>query len=297
MNNPILQRDFGATGLKVSALGFGAGHIGSPDMPEAEAATLLNAVLDMGITLIDTARGYGLSEERIGRHLSHRRQEFVLSTKVGYSIPGFEDWTGPCITAGIDHALGLLQTDYLDIVHFHSCPLEVLEQGEIIEALLAAQKAGKIRVAAYSGDNEPLEWAAASGKFGSLETSVNFCDQRVIERGLATAQQHGLGLIAKRPIANAPWRFAERPYGDYAEEYWLRWQAMGIEPGNLAWDELALRFTAFLPGVSTCIVGTGNLEHLRHNVALVERGPLPAAMVEHIRQAFKTHDQGWVSQV
>src|SRR6185295_18171863 len=85
------QREFGTTGLVVSALGFGAGQIGDESMGEVQAGALLNAALDLGITLVDTARGYGLSEERIGTHLAHRRQEFVLSTKVGYSVPGYDD--------------------------------------------------------------------------------------------------------------------------------------------------------------------------------------------------------------
>lgn len=297
MSNEWRQRPFGTTGLTVSALGFGAGHIGSPRMSEQEAGRLLNAVLDMGITLVDTARGYNLSEERIGRHLGHRRAEFVLSTKVGYDIPGYEDWTGPVITAGIEAALGRLQTDYLDIVHLHSCSLEVLQQGEVVEALNAAVAAGKVRVAAYSGDNEPLEWAARSGEFGSLQTSLNICDQRVIEGGLSVAQAAGMGVIAKRPIANAPWRFEQRPVGDYAEEYWLRWQAMGLDRGEYEWQELALRFTAFRPGVSSSIVGTSKLEHLRYNIGLVERGALPAEVVQNLQDTFRQHDQAWVSQV
>ncbi len=132
------MRAFGDTGLTVSALGFGAGHVGSPDQDEQTIGRLLNEVVDAGITLIDTARGYGLSEERIGRHLSHRRDEIVISTKVGYDIPGHEDWRGPTITAGVEAALQRLQTDYLDIVHLHSCPLDVLQRGEVTEALQRA---------------------------------------------------------------------------------------------------------------------------------------------------------------
>ncbi len=291
------KRAFGNTGLEVSALGFGPGHIGSPAQSEQEVAKVLNSVLDLGITLIDTARGYGLSEERIGRHLAGRRGEFVLSTKVGYDVEGMPDWTGPTITAGIEAALRRLQTDYLDIVHLHSCSLEELKNNGVVEALAAAVQAGKVRVAAYSGDNAELEWAAQQAVFGSLQTSVNICDQRVIDRGLATAQANGKGVIAKRPGANAPWRFAERPVGDYAEEYWVRWQAMGLERGEYEWQGLALRFVCYRPGVSSAIIGTSSLEHLRHDLGLVERGPLPAEVVSGLRQAFAAHDQGWEGQV
>ncbi len=293
------KRSFGNTELTVSALGLGTGQIGDGKLSEQEVSVLLNEALDAGITLFDTARGYNLSEERIGRHLGQRRSEFVLSTKIGYDIPGHTDWTGPIITAGIEAALQKLQTDYIDIVHLHSCSVEILEQGEVITALQRAVQAGKVRVAAYSGDNEPLEWAVehAPQFFQSIETSINFCDQRVIEHQLLKAHQKNLGVIAKRPIANAPWRFARQPIGDYSEEYWLRWKAMQPDARGLDWTELALRFTAFLPGVSSCIVGTASLEHLRYNLKLLEAGPLPPDHVTELRQAFLQHDQNWVGQV
>jgi aryl-alcohol dehydrogenase-like predicted oxidoreductase len=253
-------------------------------------------VVDSGITLIDTARGYGLSEERIGRYLGHRRSEIVLSTKVGYDIPGYEDWSGPIITAGVEAALHRLRTDYIDIVHLHSCPLDVLQQGDVIDALEQTVAAGKVRVAAYSGDNEPLWYAIESDRFRSIQTSINIADQRVIDTGLPMARERGLGVIAKRPLANAPWRFQVRPEGDYSEVYWERLREMQLDPGDLEWDELALRFVAFLPGVSSCIVGTRSPDHLRRNVAIVEQGPLPEETVHHIRAAFQAHDQEWVGK-
>jgi aryl-alcohol dehydrogenase-like predicted oxidoreductase len=290
------QRAFGNTGLTVSGLGLGAAQAGYDSVGEAEAAALLNAALDAGIALVDTARGYDLSEERIGRHLAHRRREFVLSTKVGYGVPGYENWTGPCVEAGIDLALRLLRTDVIDVVHLHSCPLEVLEQGDVIDALERAVGAGKARVAAYSGDGEALDWAAASGRFASVQASVNLFDQRVIDGGLAGARRLGLGFIAKRPVGNAPWRFADRPVGDYSETYWERWRAMGLDPRGLDWQELALRFTAYLPGVHACIVGTRSVEHLRRNVEIISRGPLREDVVAEIRESFRRADDGWVAQ-
>jgi aryl-alcohol dehydrogenase-like predicted oxidoreductase len=297
VTSALLARPFGTTGLTVSALGLGAGQIGAAELDEAEVARLLGAAVDAGITLFDTARSYGLSEERIGRHLAHRREELVISTKGGYSIPSCADWTGPCITAGIDAALTRLRTDRIDIFHLHSCPLDTLLRGEVIDALDEAARAGKIRVAAYSGDAEPLAWAARSGRFGSVETSVNLCDQRVISADLPVALERGLGVIGKRPLANAPWRFAERPAGDYAEVYWERLRAMGLDPGPLAWDELALRFAAFQPGVSASIVGTVSADHLRRNIAHVARGPLPEETERAIHEAFTAHDRDWVGQV
>jgi len=287
-------RPFGRTGLAVPVLGFGAGHVGDPSLDEAEVGRLLHGALDLGVTLIDTARSYGLSEERIGRHLAGRRDEFVLSTKVGYGISGYGDWTGPVIAAGVDAALGRLRTDRIDVVHLHSCPLDVLERGEVVAALQAMVAAGKVRVAAYSGDNAPLAWAIASGAFGSVEASVNLVDQRAIERALPAARERGLGVIAKRPAANAPWRFAERPAAADVALYWDRWRALGLDPGPYDWTELSLRFAAWQEGVHCAIVGTSRLEHLRRNVEQVAKGPLPAAMVAAVRAAFRAEWEGQI---
>jgi aryl-alcohol dehydrogenase-like predicted oxidoreductase len=156
---------------------------------------------------------------------------------------------------------------------------------------------GKVRVAAYSGDNAPLAWAIESGAFGSVETSVNLVDQRAIERALPAAKERGLGVIAKRPAANAPWRFAERPAATDVALYWERWRALGLDPGPYDWTELALRFAAWQDGVHCAIVGTSRLEHLRQNVEQVANGPLPAEMAAAIRAAFRAHGDGWEGQI
>lgn len=187
------QREFGTTGLRVSVLGLGAGQVGAEALPEAEAERLLNRTLDLGITLIDTARGYGLSEERIGRYLAHRRDEFVLSTKGGYGVEGARDWTPENIRQGIERALRLLRTDRIDLFHLHSCPLDTLRRDDLLGELGRAREAGLIRVAAYSGENEALAWAAESGRFGSLQTSVNVADQWSLHHVLPGAAARGLG--------------------------------------------------------------------------------------------------------
>lgn len=291
-------RSFGTTGIFVPILGLGAGKIGDPAFDEREASTLLNTALDWGISLIDTARSYGLSEERIGKHLSHRRDDFNLSTKVGYGVPPYPDWTGECVAAGVDLALKLLRTDRIDIVHLHSCPISVLERDDIIRALQDAVRSGKVRVTAYSGDNEPLDWVVRSGQFGSIQASINVCDQRILNGTLSIAQQSGMGVIAKRPLANAPWRYQNRPEADEATQaYWERWNQMKLEVTDMPPEELALRFVISLPGVHTCLVGTQNLHHLQENVDAISKGPLPDELVKIILETYQKHDQNWMSQV
>ena len=130
MKLSIEHRDFGNTGIKVSALGYGAGHIGSAAISDSEVEKILNEVVDRGITLIDTAKGYYLSEERIGKFLcKNRRDEIVLSTKVGYGVEGVQDWTYDAVYKGIDDARKKINTDFIDIVFLHSCDRYHLVKG------------------------------------------------------------------------------------------------------------------------------------------------------------------------
>ncbi len=295
------QRSFGTSRINVSALGFGAGHIGGTQMTEQEAGTLLNRAVDLGVTFIDTARGYGMSEERIGRHLSYRRKDYVLASKCGYSIPGYADWSPEGIRAGIDMALRLMRTDYLDIMLLHSCPRATLDTPGLIDALDEALRAGKVLAIGYSGENEDLDYALSLKRFSAIETSVNIFDQRGIANVLPTTQKEGTGVIAKRPLGNAPWRYAERPVGNYCEPYWERMIAMKahtiVEESGLAWDELALRFTVFTEGVATAIVGTSSTTNLQHNVEIVNKGALPNDLVKRLRTTFEKHDTNWIGQI
>lgn len=284
----MIYRKLGNTDLQVSALGFGAGEIGDYNLPDSQVDKLLNTALDSGINLIDTARGYYASEERIGKFISHRRNEFILSTKVGYGISGYNDWSYEIILAGIDEALHIMKTDYIDIVHLHSCPTETLQRGDVVNALLEAKAKGKIKLAAYSGENEALEFAIKSGKFDSVMTSVNICDQHSLRNYIPLAKEKHLGVIAKRAIANVPWRFSERPLGNYAEEYWLRWKEMNLQ-FNEDWLEIFLRFTVFEEGIHSAIIGTTNNNHLKKNIEIIEKGPLEQSLINQIKSSYKEH--------
>ena len=289
------QRPFGRTGLRVSALGLGAGHIGRPDQTTRDAVRVLDAALNLGINFVDTARGYEQSEERIGRWLGAHRGEIVISTKVGYDVAGEDDWSRGAVIGGVDQALRTLRTDVLDVVFLHSCDLDTLQHGEAIDALLACQQSGKGRVAGYSGENEALAWAVASGVFGAVQTSVNIVDQASLHRTLPAASEQGLGVVAKRPLANVVWRHRERPVGVYGEEYWDRLQIAGLQPYEGDWTETAARFAAFAPGVSTAIVGTSSPRHLAEAVAAVEGGSLPQEEVRRWYDAYRVH--GWPGDV
>src|SRR5258708_38194396 len=121
-------RPMGKTGLAVSPIGFGAFKIGRnektkysqeyplPDDPTVER--LLHEGLDLGVTHIDTAPAYGLSEERIGRSLAHRRAEFTLSTKVGEIFENGRsrfDFSESGVRASVTQSLKRLRTDVIDL--------------------------------------------------------------------------------------------------------------------------------------------------------------------------------------
>lgn len=291
-------RPFGRSGIVVPVLGFGAMQLGDPALPEQDVARLLNAALDLGLALIDTARSYGLSEERIGRHIAHRRDEYVLSTKVGYGVEGVQDWTCDCILAGVDQARDRLRTDVIDIVHLHSCGLETLRAGAVTEALARCVERGQVRIAAYSGDDEPLRHAIASGSFGSVQVSVSICDQQGLP-AVTDARKRGLGTIGKRPLAGRPWACDLPPSDPVHAEYHRRFAvlrgAFGDEPGD--WDALALRFAAYEPGVDCVIVGGTSPRHLERNAAVVASGPLEPGLRDACRERFATAGSDWRGMV
>jgi aryl-alcohol dehydrogenase-like predicted oxidoreductase len=294
---PLPSRPLGRTGLNVAALGLGAGRIGGPETTDADVDRLLGTALDLGVTLVDTARSYGASEDRLGRALQGRRSSVVLSTKLGYGVPGVPDWTGPAVEAGVDGALGRLRTETLDIVHLHSCPRDVLERGEVVEALHRTVRAGKVRVAAYSGENDPLDWAVRSGAFGVVQCSVSVVDQGVLSGPVPAAAARGIGVLAKRPLGNAPWRFDHRPDADDVAEAWERFGALKLDPGGLPWDALATRFAAFAPGVGAILLGTATPEHLAAAARAVADGPLPAPVVAAIGAAYARVGAGWPGRI
>ncbi len=289
------RRRFGATGLDVSVLGFGGAPIGVLETDQSEVDGVLGLLLDHGVNLIDTAAGYRGSEEAIGRAVGSRRDEFVLVSKCGQAfedLPG-DAWSEAVILATVDRSLKRLQTDYIDVMLLHTCDQEVLETGEALGALARARDAGKIRFAGYSGDNQAGAYAACLSDVAVVQTSLNICDQVNIDEVLPLAADNDVGVMAKRPIANAAWKdLNEQPgfYARYAETYTERLALMAIGPEDLGfeeadWAELALRFT-LSHDVHTAIIGTTNPDHVLANLQAASKGPLPTGVLDQLRAAF-----------
>jgi aryl-alcohol dehydrogenase-like predicted oxidoreductase len=303
------KKAFGRTGLMVAPLGFGAAPIGFLKTEQDRVATMLNFMLDAGANLIDTAAMYEGSEELIGRAVGQRRDEYVLVSKCGTAVGDIDApaWSAELVSKTVDRALRRLRTDHLDVMLLHSCELETLKKGDALGALVKARDAGKIRHAGYSGDNETVAYAAGLPEVAVIETSVNIADQRNIDVALPVARKSNVGVIAKRPIANAAWKEpSQQPgmYRGYASTYHDRLKQMKLDlkalgfTGDAAWPELALRFTLSQPGVHTAIIGTTNPDNAKLNLSIAEKGPLRPDVVERIRAAFRAADPSgsWTGQ-
>jgi aryl-alcohol dehydrogenase-like predicted oxidoreductase len=294
---------FGRTGFDVSPLGFGAAPIGYLQTDRDRVGAILNFLLDGGLNLIDTAASYPGSEEAIAETVGARRDQFVLVSKCGTKLPDLhgEPFSAELVSKTVDRSLRRLRVEQIDVMLLHSCDLKTLQQGDALGALVKAREQGKIKFAGYSGDNEAAAYAAALPDVAVIETSVSIADQRNIDVVLPVTRKHDVGVLAKRPVANAAWKDINQQQGlykNYAKTYTDRLRDMRLEPAKLgvtgspedAWPELALRFTLSQTGVHTAIIGTTNPDNARKNIAYAEKGRLPEDVVTKIREAFDVAD-------
>jgi hypothetical protein len=296
------RRRLGKTDMVVSVLGFGGSEIGYEHAGARTVARLLGGALDAGLNVIDTAECYEESEALIGAAIGSRRGECYLLTKCGHPRGfGRGDWRPASLLSSIERSLKRLRTDRLDLIQLHSCSLADLRQGDAIDALEQARERGWARYIGYSGDGEAARYAVECGRFDTLQTSVSVADQEALEMALPLAASRQMGVIAKRPLANAAWRYARKPAEPYYQAYWSRLRALDYPFLRAASDEgvaTALRFTLAAPGVHTAIVGTKRPERWPQNARLLEAGPLPAAEVNRIRARWgEVADASWTGEV
>ena len=289
--------------MNVSVLGFGGSEIGYEQASPKTVAALLNSALDAGLNVIDTAECYHNSEELIGEAVSHRRKEFYLFTKCGHPH-GFgerADWSKDSILESIQRSLRRLRTDRIDIVQLHSCAETELRKGEAIEALQTARDRGYVRYLGYSGDSQAARYAVETGAFDTLQTSINIADQEAIDLTLPLARAKNLGVIAKRPIANAAWKTGHRPIDSYHHEYFERLRKLDYDFLNDDLEKsisIALRFPLGVPGVHTAIVGTAKPERWQQNAKLLEGGALDEAIFHQIRERWEEcAPRTWIGQI
>jgi aryl-alcohol dehydrogenase-like predicted oxidoreductase len=278
------KRELGRTGMQVTTLGYGSMELrGAPrarDTTEAQAETILNAVLDAGINFIDTSIDYGVSEERIGRYISHRRSEYYLASKCGCLVgaPAVRGQTSPHvytrdnIIAGVEQSLARMKTDYLDLVQFHISPSQqVLEEDGALDAVMDLKQAGKVRFIGMSATLPHMTDHIAMGVFDVFQVPYSAME-REHETVIAAASAAGAGIIIRGGAAKgAPSEGKQQGW------QWDRWRAAKLDDllGDMTPMQFILRFTFTNPDLDTTIVGTVNPEHLRANVEMARAGPLP----------------------
>ena len=286
--------------METSILGFGGSEIGYQRISARTVARLLGSALDAGLNVIDTAECYENSEQLIGKALGPRRSQVHLFTKCGHG-GGWsrEDWRPAALLTSIERSLGRLATDHLDLIQLHSCSLAQLRKGDVIAALERARERGWVRYVGYSGDGEAARYAIECGRFDTLQTSVSIADQQALDLTLPLARERGMGVIAKRPLANVAWRYARKPAESYYQDYWSRLRALDYDflKGEAA-VATALRFTLSVPGVHTAIVGTTKPDRWQANAASLSAGALPAPEMARIRARWRqVGDASWEGQV
>lgn len=281
------QRTLGRTGLSVTVLGFGAMDLGGPpaasEIPDAESDRVLNAVLDSGINFIDTAVCYGSSEARIGKAISHRRNEFILATKCGCvpgkGMGGAHIHTAANIRAGVEHSLRTMRTDYIDIVQIHrSLTRAEWEADGTMDTLLKLKQEGKLRFIGMSGILPNLTEQVASGVFDVFQIPYSAL-QREHEDIIAKASSAGAGIIIRGGVARgAPTDWNKSYYMLSRDEMSGRWETARLDEllNGMSRMEFMVRYVLADPSLDTTIIGTKNIDHLRDNLAAVAKGPLPA---------------------
>jgi aryl-alcohol dehydrogenase-like predicted oxidoreductase len=296
----IMTRNLGRTGADVTILSYGAmelrGRPRGPEIADQDAGRLLNAVLDGGINLIDTSPDYGRSEELIGTYIGHRRDEFFLASKCGCPIgipadamPPYPHDYGPAnVRADVEQSLRRLRTDRLDLVQVHMSPARAaLEQSRTVETLKDLQAEGKLRFIGMSGILPNLPDHIAMGVFDVFQIPYSAV-QRDHEELITEAADAGAGTFirggAARGAASEDKNWRTGPLSQDPGVGQRNWETSGIagllSEAGMSNQEFVLRFTLSHPALSTTIVGTSNPAHLAGNIAVAEKGPLPADLYE-----------------
>jgi aryl-alcohol dehydrogenase-like predicted oxidoreductase len=312
----VQSRQLGRTGIRVSAIGFGAWAIGGPAeasgtplgwgrTSDDESLAAIRRARDLGVTFFDTADSYGFgrSESLLGIVLGRNRQQVVIATKVGVvrtSAGDFrKDFSKQHIFHAVDGSLKRLRTDYIDLYQIHNPSIDDLAREEIQEAMEMLQDAGKIRSwgVSVSTPEEGIE-IVRRGWSHVIQVLYNVLNQAPAINLLPLAKEKGYGIIARVPLASGllTGKFrsnAAFPADDVRQNFLTPRRLeeaidkvdevrsiVGGSARSLA--EAALQFVLANDAVSTTIPGARNVRQVETNVAAAE-GALPREVLEKLR--------------
>jgi predicted aldo/keto reductase-like oxidoreductase len=222
-HEPMQTIRLGKTNLQVSRIGIGGIPIQRPSFEDA--IKVIQCALDLGISFIDTARGYGASEERIGKAIAGRRDHVILATKTG----------GRTAAEALEHleeSLRQLATDYIDLWQFHNVSTfeayeQVLGPGGAMETAQRALKAGKIQHIGLSSHHlEVARKAVSSSLFETIQFPFNFVNYEPASELLPLIRERSMGFIAMKPFAGGRLSNA-----NLAIKYLLQFEEVVPDPG------------------------------------------------------------------
>ncbi|MCH0566555.1 MULTISPECIES: aldo/keto reductase [unclassified Streptomyces] len=295
-------RPMGRTGVQVSTLALGAmnfGRIGRTTQDEATA--LVDASLEAGINLIDTADWYsaGESEEMVGKALAGRRDDVVLATKATMPMGDERNHRGSSrrwLVTALEDSLRRLGVDHVDLYQIHRWDPDTSDE-ETLSALTDLQRAGKIR---YFGSSTfpahrivQAQWAARDhhlSRYVTEQPSYSILQRGVEAHVLPVAEQYGLGVLAWSPLASGwltgavrrgrdvathrsallPERFDMTLAHNRARLDAVERLAGVAEEAGLTLIELALGFVTAHPAVTGALIGPRTPEHLRSQLAAAD---------------------------
>lgn len=280
------SRRLGRTDLTVTRLGYGAMELrgariwSGRQVSEADAQRILDAVLEAGISFIDTAGDYGQSEDLIGSILSSRRDRFALATKAGCKMtpaPRRDQdevshiWTRDHLLWNIDASLEKLRTDHVDVLQLHNATVDDVQRGRLVEVLDEIRAAGKTRWIGASSVSPHLAAFIDQGVFDTFQVPYSALE-RTHEKLLERAHAAGAGTIVRGGVARG-----EPGVGRGPADRWALFERAKLDElrgQGESRTQWLLRFTLSHPGVDTVIVGTLSPAHLQDNVRAAEAGPL-----------------------
>ena len=289
----MITKTLGATGLKVTQLGYGSMGLRGPRtwgvrvVSEEDSERFLNKVLDAGINFIDTSPDYGIAEESIGKYIGHRREEYILATKCGCCPVQHDDhlevkheWKSDVLKRNVEESLHRLQADRIDILQFHGGDAETLQREGLIDTLKEYQDLGVIRFIGMSNSLPNLPALIDLNVFDTFQIPYS-CLTPEHHDLITHAAEQGAGIIIRGGIAKGgPDAEIQR---DNINNVWEQAQLDELLEEGMTRAELILRYTLSHPHCHTTIVGTCNETHLEENVASAKKGELPEAMYEEIR--------------
>ena len=296
------QVTLGRTGLDVSRLGLGGLFVSSVGGEFEQAHGAIVRALELGVNYIDTAPGYANSEEVLGRALADVDQPLILSTKLGGRPTPFEPRNTDCLRRSVEESLQLLGRDSVDILMIHEPDrpgqydwwtdfLHV--QGPVLELLEELKGEGVIRHTGLGGTT-PYELAhlVRSGKFDVVLTAFNYSllwREAELEV-LPAAREHNVGVVIGSPLQQGALAQRFDSSIDDPNAYWLssprrrQFKALYalLDELDMPLPELALRFVISNPDVDCVLMGARSSREVELNVAAVEKGPLPAAVLARL---------------